>query len=54
VVLKDSIPSQDGKDTVFGNVTSGLEILQGLPAREPSNQNQPPPLLIQSITIQKS
>lgn len=47
------LPQQDGKDTVFGQVSAGLEIVQSLPTRDPKDPNAPPPLLIQTITIQK-
>jgi cyclophilin family peptidyl-prolyl cis-trans isomerase len=48
-----ALPSQDGKDTVFGQVTSGLEILKGLPARDPTGTAPPPALQIKTITIAK-
>ncbi|HLZ71610.1 MAG TPA: peptidylprolyl isomerase [Dehalococcoidia bacterium] len=52
VVLKDQ-PDLDGKDTVFGKVTSGLEILQNLPNRDPKDPNAPAPLMMKSITVSK-
>jgi cyclophilin family peptidyl-prolyl cis-trans isomerase len=45
------IPSQDGRDTVFGKVTSGIDILQALPAHTPQDQGGSSPLKIQSVTI---
>jgi cyclophilin family peptidyl-prolyl cis-trans isomerase len=45
------LPQQDGKDTVFGKVTAGLEILQQQPARDPKDPNAAPALKINSITI---
>jgi len=48
-----ALPSQNGKDTVFGKVTQGLEILKSLPARDPRSPNAAPPLGIKSITIDK-
>jgi cyclophilin family peptidyl-prolyl cis-trans isomerase len=53
VVLAPSIASQDGRDTVFGHVTTGLDILQSLPARNPGEPGQPPALQIQAIEIAK-
>ena len=47
------LPQLDGRDTVFGQVTSGLDVLQLLPARDPRDPNAGPALAIQSITIQK-
>lgn len=46
-------PTQDGKDTVFGKVSSGLDILQQLPRRDPKDSNGPAPLKIETITITK-
>ena len=53
VLAAQGIPTQDGRDTVFGHVTSGLDILQALPARDPSKPGQPDALAIQTITITK-
>lgn len=54
VVLTPNWPaSQENKDVVFGKVTSGLDILQALPTRNPTQPGQPAPLQIQSITIGK-
>ena len=47
------LPQQDAKETVFGQVTSGLDILQSLSARDPRDPNAGPALAIQSISIQK-
>ena len=47
------IPLQNGKDTVFGMVTQGLDILQSLPGRSP-DQATSPGLAIQSVTVSKS
>lgn len=41
----------DGSFTVFGRVTSGLGLLQALPARDPTQPEQAPGAVIQSITI---
>jgi cyclophilin family peptidyl-prolyl cis-trans isomerase len=47
------VPAQNGKDTVFGTVTQGLNILQALPGRDPQ-QATTPGLTINTITITKS
>ncbi len=52
IVLKDQ-PDLNGKDTVFGKVMSGLDILQNLPSRDPKDPNAPAPLVIASITVAK-
>lgn len=44
-------PHLNGQFTVFGRVTSGLELLQGLTPRDPEKPNQPPGDVIQSIKI---
>jgi cyclophilin family peptidyl-prolyl cis-trans isomerase len=41
----------NGSFTVFGRVTSGLELLQALPARDPQKANQPDGAVIKSIDI---
>jgi peptidylprolyl isomerase len=43
--------SLDGNFTVFGRVTSGLELLQQLPARDPTQPNPPAGVVIKSIDI---
>ena len=48
-----ALPQQNGHDTVFGHLTSGLDILKTLPARDPKDSTGPAPLTIQSITISK-
>ncbi|MHB8573917.1 MAG: peptidylprolyl isomerase [Dehalococcoidia bacterium] len=55
IVLKpDGVSTQDGKDTVFGKVTAGLDILKALPARDPTKAgSDAAPLTIQSIAIKK-
>lgn len=52
VCLAD-IPQQDGKDTVFGKVTAGLDIVQQLARRDPKDPNAPAPLQIKTVTIAK-
>ncbi len=47
------LPQQDGKDTVFGKVTGGLDILQQLQRRDPKDPAAAPPLKINSVTIAK-
>ncbi len=47
------LPQQNGKDTVFGTVVQGLDILQKLPTRDPQTATTPG-LAIQTITITKS
>lgn len=52
-ICLEPVPTQNGKDTVFGAVTQGLNILQALPGRDPQ-QATTPGLTIQTITISKS
>lgn len=48
-------PTLDGRYTVFGKVTSGLNVLEGLLPRDPQTQKDPPPgTKIDSITITES
>jgi cyclophilin family peptidyl-prolyl cis-trans isomerase len=50
-----AVPTLDGKTTVFGKVTSGLEVLTGLTPRDPQTQQNPEPgTRIESITITSS
>ena len=52
--LKD-VPTLNGKNTVFGTVTQGLDVLGGLTARDPQTQQDPEPgARIESITITES
>jgi cyclophilin family peptidyl-prolyl cis-trans isomerase len=52
--LKD-VPTLDGKNTAFGKVTEGLEVLTGLTPRDPQVQQDPDPgARIESITITES
>lgn len=52
--LKD-VPTLNGKNTVFGTVTQGLDVLDGLTARDPQTQQDPEPgARIESITITES
>lgn len=45
-------PSQDGKDTVFGKVVSGMDVLDRLTPRNPEREpNAPPGDTITAITI---
>jgi cyclophilin family peptidyl-prolyl cis-trans isomerase/protein-disulfide isomerase len=47
-----SVASLDGKYTVFGQVTQGLDVLQKITRRDPSSEQSPAdPDLIQSVTI---
>lgn len=48
-------PTLDGKWTVFGKVTSGLDVLANLTPRDPQAEQDPPPgARIESITITES
>jgi cyclophilin family peptidyl-prolyl cis-trans isomerase len=48
-------PTLDGKNTVFGKVTQGLDVLTGLTPRDPQTQQSPEPgTRIESITITES
>jgi cyclophilin family peptidyl-prolyl cis-trans isomerase len=50
-----AVPTLDGKNTVFGKVTQGLDILAGLAPRDPQTQQNPEPgTRIESITITQS
>ena len=52
--LKD-VPTLDGKNTAFGKVTEGLDVLTGLAPRDPQAQQEPDPgARIESITITES
>jgi cyclophilin family peptidyl-prolyl cis-trans isomerase len=52
--LKD-VPTLDGKNTAFGKVTEGLDVLTGLTPRDPQTQQDPDPgARIESITITES
>jgi cyclophilin family peptidyl-prolyl cis-trans isomerase len=48
-------PTLDGKNTVFGKVTQGLDVLTSLTPRDPQTQQNPEPgTRIESITITES
>jgi peptidyl-prolyl cis-trans isomerase B (cyclophilin B) len=48
-------PTLDGKFTVFGKVTNGLDVLAKLQPRDPQTEQDPPPgARIESITITES
>jgi cyclophilin family peptidyl-prolyl cis-trans isomerase len=50
-----AVPTLDGKSTVFGKVTAGLDVLTSLTPRDPQTQQNPEPgTRIQSITITES
>ncbi len=50
-----SVPTLDGKNTAFGRVTAGLDVLTGLTPRDPQVQQAPPPgARIDSIIITES
>jgi cyclophilin family peptidyl-prolyl cis-trans isomerase len=52
--LRDE-PTLEGKDTVFGKVISGLDVLKSLEPRDAQQQKDPPPgTRIDSITINES
>jgi cyclophilin family peptidyl-prolyl cis-trans isomerase len=54
ITVRDE-PTFDGKYTVFGRVIEGLDVLQGLPARDPQSEKDPPPgVQINSIEITES
>lgn len=49
------VPTLDGKDTVFGKVTKGLDVLTSLQQRDPQAQQDPAPgTRIESVTITES
>ena len=51
----ESVPTLDGKNTAFGNVTQGLDVLSGLTARDPQvQQDLEPGTRIESIIITES
>lgn len=53
-VLRDE-PTLDGKDTVFGKVVEGLDVLKSLQARDAQTQKDPAPgTKIESVTITES
>ena len=45
-------PHLDGKHSVFGRVTGGLDVLMAIPARDPA-QAQPPAVAIKTILIEE-
>jgi cyclophilin family peptidyl-prolyl cis-trans isomerase len=50
-----AVPTLDGKNTVFGKVTQGLDILTSLTPRDPQAQQDPAPgTRIESVTITES
>ena len=52
--LKD-VPTLDGKNTAFGKVTQGLDVLTSLAPRDPQTQQElEPGVRIESITIAES
>jgi len=54
VALSDA-PTLEGRNTVFGHVTEGLDVLKSLAARDPQATQDPPPGdRIESITISES
>ena len=50
-----AVPTLDGKNTVFGKVTQGLDVLTSLAPRDPQAQQDPDPgTRIESVTITES
>jgi cyclophilin family peptidyl-prolyl cis-trans isomerase len=47
-------PTLDGKNTAFGKVTDGLDVLQGFAPRDSSMEDPPPGVRIESIEITES
>jgi cyclophilin family peptidyl-prolyl cis-trans isomerase len=52
IVTKDSAPWLDGKHTVFGQVTSGMDVVDALEALQTDGRDRPQePAVIESITF---
>lgn len=50
-----SEPTLNGRDTAFGKVVEGIDVLKGLPVRDPQTQQNPDPgVRIDSITINET
>ncbi len=53
-ITKDVVKRLDGNYTIFGKVVSGMDVVKGITARDPSqNPNLPPGDVIKSVTIEE-
>ena len=52
-IVYEAAPHLDGQYTAFGEVTSGMAVIDEFPARDPSDPSEPPGPRIASITIQE-
>ncbi len=52
-IMYDDAPHLDGQYTAFGEVTSGMEVVDAFPARDPSDPNAPLGPQIATITIRE-
>ena len=50
-IVYDTASHLDGQYTAFGEVTSGMEVVDGFPERDPADPTEPPGPQIASITI---
>ena len=50
-IVYNDAPHLDGQYTAFGEVISGMDVVDGFPARDPSDPSEPPGPEIASITI---
>jgi cyclophilin family peptidyl-prolyl cis-trans isomerase len=53
-ITYDAIPQLDGNYTVIGQVTEGMDVVQSITPRDPSqNPNLPPGDVIESVVIEE-
>ncbi len=52
-ITYDATPHLNGRHTIFGKVTSGLEVALALTERDPQDPNAPPGDAIKTITIEE-